>query len=79
MKKLSLCVGGGWVSKLDHKAILQIETCQILSVIENSRWSRVWQQGYAKTSKTRMKQAELGPAQLQLELGFTLIRYGALY
>ena len=37
--------GGGW-SKLDHNAlcgsILQVETCQILSLAENTRCSQVW-------------------------------------
>ena len=39
-------VGGGWlwVKKMSHcGSILQAETCQILSLAENPRWSRVWQ------------------------------------
>ena len=27
-----------------HGSILQVGTCQILSLVENPRWSRVWQQ-----------------------------------
>ena len=48
-KKDGLRVGGGWVGGLLKKimprcgSILQTGTCQILSIAENPRWSRVWQ------------------------------------
>ena len=40
-------VGGGWVTIQIimplRGSILQVGTCQILSLAENPRWSRVWQ------------------------------------
>ena len=40
-------VGGGWVTIWIimplRGSILQVETCQILSLAEYPRWSRVWQ------------------------------------
>ena len=40
-KKDVLRVAGGWVGGFG--SILQAETCQILILAENPRWSRVWQ------------------------------------
>ena len=43
------CPAGGWLGGFGSRimprcgSILQADTCQILSLAENPRWSRVWQ------------------------------------
>ena len=53
--------GGGWVAGgflriMPHcGSILQAGTCQIFSLAENPRWSRVWQyQGFATVDVVSM-------------------------
>ena len=48
-------------------SVLQAGTCQILSLAENPRWSRVWQ----KKEESAVLEATLATAQAELSLSWS--------